>query len=224
MHLTNGLLLSGFKKSGKDTLADFVVNHLSKEGVEVKKYALAYKLKKACALVANIPITDLDDQSIKDRILPQPLILTEDHVKLMFETFKIPLPEDALALHCGRPMESLRMLMQYGGTEVLRSTNPDIHCMKTLEVIEKEKPRFFIVSDNRFFNEIEFFNNCQKIFVNRRAVEPEVTPKLHLSERMMFEIRDQIENVDNNGTLAEFEERATKVAQEVSLFIKNNNL
>lgn len=223
LNLKNGLLLSGFKGSGKDTLADMVIREISKQGVNVKKYALAYRLKQASALMASRSIADLDDRVEKERIFESPLVITDEMVDTIFEVFKMKRPNEASA-HVGKEMRSLRHLMQYAGTEIMRSTRPDIHCEKTHEVILKEKPDFFIISDNRFMNEITYFNNCEKVFVDRKSVEPKKTPDLHPSELMMFDIRDNIRNIDNNSTLEAFESNSMEVVNMIANFVIKKNL
>jgi hypothetical protein len=110
--------------------------------------------------------------------------------------------------------------MQFVGTEILRHSSPDIHCIKTMEVVQKEKPDLVLITDCRFFNELEFFKGAEAMFVRRDSAMPELTPELHASEKLMFEIMKTIPNVENNSTLEALEEKAQEIAKRLSAKVR----
>lgn len=65
--MTKIIGISGYAGSGKDTLAEIIINHSSKQW-EVKKYAA--KLKQVASILTGIPAEDFEKQEVKCSNLP----------------------------------------------------------------------------------------------------------------------------------------------------------
>lgn len=213
---TPSILLSGFKKSGKDTFGDILLGHLKEfYKIEGAKYSLAYKLKKACSVISGLPIEYMTDQDLKEKVLDKPINLGQEQIKLMFDMFDVKVPKKVLKSIPDTVHQTTRTLMQFGGTDVLRHASPDIHCIVTQKVIQKEKPQFFLISDCRFHNELKFFGT-EGFFIDRKSAYPALTADLHASEKIMFEIKEKIQNIDNNSTLEALNEQAVRLAEKIA--------
>lgn len=219
--MKNALLLSGFAKSGKDTIAEMIIKHLIKDhGLNAKSYYLAYKLKKTCSVITGLGMEHMTEQSLKELPLAHPLIVGKIELSLCEDKFKIEIPKEIKNKVLGTELTTPRKVMQFVGTEILRHSSPDIHCIKTMEVVKKEKPDLFLITDCRFFNELDYFKSAEALFVRRDSAMPKLTPDLHESEKLMFEIMKTIPNVENNSTLESLESKAKEIAFKLSQKIK----
>jgi len=174
--------IHGFKQSGKDTLADLMVEEFG-----FKKVAFADKLKNALHLLFNVPKQNLwgsDEDKMK---------LTE--VKwTSLNNINRENRQDSTYL-------SVRELMQIFATEVCRTSIPGIW-YEYLDINEQEN---IVVSDVRFDNEAEFLKskNAYVIKVKRKCA----TSTAHESEKgITDDLMDKI--FENNGTLDEFLEKS----------------
>lgn len=211
----NYLLFSGFKGSGKDTFADLVMAELKSLGVDVKKYSLAGKLKEVCCQNAKLPIEYAYDEVLKETILDTPIKFGPKELEATLEAFDVqldPAIKKNLLDATKDGFESMRKSLQFVGTDILRHASADIHCEVTAEQIRKDKVELAIISDCRFFNEIDYFKGSMAFFVHRKAKMPINSPDLHRSEREMFEIMSELPWIDNNDSLEKLKKKAQRLA------------
>jgi hypothetical protein len=201
----------GIKQAGKTTSAEFIKQYLEKYELEYKEMALADKLKDTCAKVFDLQRIAFDDQKYKEI----PFKVFNIETKLTANALYLILKEYG---HCfykhaglfekkgiiGMELKSPRHIAQIVGTEVLRSIgNEDIHCEQL--TLNKE---YNIITDIRFENEFNFFNNKENIrfmplYINRKEAEKEVTENSHASEKEVFKFRDKCIHIDNNKAISD---------------------
>lgn len=219
--MKNALLLSGFAKSGKDTIAEMIISELSSEhNLNAKGYYLAYRLKKTCALLTGLPMSHMTEQSLKEVPFKEPFVLDSLHIAIIEDQFEIKIPQEIVSKVLGRNLIHPRQVMQFVGTEILRHSSADIHCIKTMEVVTKEKPDLFLITDCRFFNELEYFSGSDALFVKRDSAMPVMSDDLHSSEKIMFEIMNTIPNIHNNSTLVDLRSKAKDIANNLAGKVK----
>jgi CBS-domain-containing membrane protein len=211
------ILLSGFKHSGKDTFAELLIKKIPKD----KTYeivALADKLKKTVCDAFGVDYKYAYDQEFKE--VPCELIMTEDTSRKILNTFGSD-NNDLILKHVGKKFPTVRVALQYVGTEVLRDLSQDIHCEELDKDIIRNKKDITIITDSRFINEMNYFQdkylNTRAFFVKRDKVIPENTPDLHKSEKEMFDVikLEGIRLIENNSSLDELKTKAQEVAKEL---------
>jgi hypothetical protein len=165
--------LAGFKGSGKDTVAAYLIKE---HGFERK--AFADPLKRSVAALFDIPFADVDKYKNDDYIGVE--------IRQISEVVKFL---------------SFREILQRYGTEAHRDVfGQDFWLDYTLPVQGFYPGRAIVVTDVRFRNEAERVRELGGFmwFVDRMEVRPPY--ELHPSEVYDFEV-DTI--VHNNGTLEE---------------------
>lgn len=194
--------LSGVKTSGKSTAADIIKNMIN-----AQESALADKLKNSCVKAFGLDRNQFDAQELKEVEFGRPMMVTRTVLETILTEFNIaPEKADDLRELEGAMLKSPRHIAQFVGTEILRSLgNPDIHC-DNVELFNGTT----IISDMRFPNEFEYFNNREDIdfiplYVARNEAEIQVTSDSHPSETSVFLFKDKCTRLDNNGTIAQLE-------------------
>ncbi len=170
--------IHGFKQSGKDTLADLLVEEFGFE-----KIAFADRLKNALNTIFNVPKEDLwgsDDDKKK--------LTSVKWNSLVGLSREDRFDEEYL---------NIRELMQIFATEICRSYIPGIW----YEFLKIKQGENIVISDVRFENEAIFLRskNAHLIKVKRN----DVYSSEHLSEKGIDD--DLMDKVFlNNGSLEEF--------------------
>lgn len=206
--------LAGVKTSGKSTVAEILKKII---GGNILESALADKLKNTSAEVFNLPRDYFDRQDIKEVPLSGgPIILTADHIFDILWKFNVKMDQSEFTEKysniIGTELETPRKIAQIVGTEVLRATgDEDIHC-KNMPMNEEG---ITIVSDLRFPNEFEYFENAEDVnfiplYIKRDVAEAQVTENSHASETSVFKFTDKCNEIPNNGTLENLEEQLTR--------------
>ena len=198
---------TGVKESGKTTAFEAI----KKKYPQVEEVMLAKKLKDTCAEVLGIPRNYFDDQAFKEVLLDNPVYLSEDLVKGLYESYDLTVDyEQFVRPHIGKLLHTPREAAQYVGTEVLRAVDPDIHCNAAIKFVP-DAP-VYIVTDMRFWNEFDFFNGNSEIefssfYIQNNKAEAKLGPNPHASEKFVLEIGKKCEyKIANDGTnLSPFE-------------------
>ena len=218
--------LAGVKESGKSTAANMLKVMLR----DVHEVAFADKLKNVAAEVFYVPRLSFDDQRVKEKSLDHPRILDADHIAQiihMFNANEKATPEVIKKLEglVGMVLDTPRKIAQIVGTEILRLLGTDIHC----ENVVLDQSKINIVSDLRFENEFEFFNNKEDIkfiplYISRDMAEAKVGPDSHSSETSVFLFNQKCIEIDNNHSLLYTANQLRNVLERNMLIIDGNSL
>lgn len=218
--------LVGVKTSGKSTVAD-IIKKVTDNAIES---ALADKLKEAASFTFNLKRAAFDDQRYKEvpfKVFNLKKTLTNSSIGSVLEFFNIYLDRreiDSMYDIIGMELKTPRHIAQIIGTEILRACgDEDIHC-KNVKLNEKG---ITIISDVRFPNELEYFKNNPEfnfipLYIAREVAENKVTPDSHISERLVFGMKEQCHVIDNNGPIAYTKDQVIAVLK--TLNVINHNL
>lgn len=191
---------SGWKKSGKDTASDLLVNDF-----RFKKVSFATPLKDMVCNLYNIPRNYLDDQSLKEFPLSQyPANPQDKYSDMIIDFLQKEFKKDEKGVLCWTP-RALAILE--GSTK--RSVSSSFWVQQALSQIEIDT--LAVIADMRYKSEArqvrEYANRIGVksliIRVNRFDTSPSVDP----SERDMDDYNDFDSIVENKGTLEEFQEK-----------------
>lgn len=214
----------GPKGSGKDTVAKLY------PGLK-GKIPFAGPLKEICSDVFGIPMHEWEDQDLKEeffevQINPGDI---EAIVGLMDNYIHIPggcLPDvcDMMYDHEGKVLRSRREILQYVGTEMIRSVSPDWHCRAAFsDAYLKDKfshvdirDGVFAVTDCRFLNELEYLkanHTCEFFYVVRPEAEERLAAATHQSETEIIEVFRAANPtvIENHGTLEDLKAEVAKL-------------
>ena len=183
--------IHGFKQSGKDTLADLLV-----EEYGFQKIAFADKLKEALALIFSIPREDLwgsDEQKRKKSTV------------LWSELQGIDRPQKDYP-----DVLSIRELMQIFATEVCRDKIPGIW----YRYLELPPGKNYVVSDLRFQNEALFLKEKSAILI--KVSRPSALSTNHASEAGLEDsLLDH--HLSNDASLENFYDNARNLFSEIGI-------
>ena len=210
--------ITGVMASGKSTTSNFIKMVVP----QAKEVSLAGTLKDACSKAFNLARTDLDDPKKKNEKFKINKYLSQEALESVFEKFGVKFDYDKhIRKHLNKIMESPRQIMQYVGTEVLRSVRPDIHCWAAHEKMKGED--FCIVPDMRFLNEFEFFRGLEEIrfysvYIENKREENKVSENAHSSEKEIFKVIKRAGyTIDNNGVISDLDRNVIKFLKEVNI-------
>ncbi len=197
--------ISGRKHSGKSTL--------SKEFFDrnVIKISFADSLKEYCAKLYNFPHEWTLSQEHKEMILGIPYIWNEEKCKELSIIVNENLVFDGKEVE----FKTIRYMLQYIGTEVLRRHDNDFHVKKTLERIDENKN--YCLDDTRFPNELNLISDKFKTVKIRVERYYEKQPNEHDSESALDNYKGWDYVIDNNGTLDDLKVHAKKIVDEMKL-------
>lgn len=216
------LAISGWKRSGKDTLANYLIE---KEGF--KRISFADPLKDSVSKEFNIPREYLDDPKFKEKPLLNMPVDPQDDFSRMVANFLVlefrnakgnqeVIKSSGLYLknksnpYILMPKEQLywtpRALAILKGS-VNRSVSSDYWVKRAIDEIHSSKDSSkdsFVISDLRYKTEAKqlkevFGDNVTFIRVNRFADSPSLDP----SERDLDDFKFEY-TIDNTGSLEEF--------------------
>jgi hypothetical protein len=117
----------------------------------------------------------------------------------------------------GKVLHSPRQIAQYVGTEVLRTYEPDIHCLAAANAVTK---RVGVVTDMRFPNEYSFFKErypkFYPVYIENMAAEIAASKDTHPSEAYLKELAKKAPfKISNNSSLAEFQKLVKEVVGKI---------
>lgn len=193
------LALSGKKKSGKDTIANFLVKDHG-----FKKLSLATPLKDLIVKVFKIDKDLLYNENKKDEHLDYFITIDYHHLdkirEIVSEEWGFPIDyetrENIEEFH-GKEIKTPRQLMQTIGTDLIRKhIRDDVFIVLLLEQIKKtERP--IVIADARLQNERETLLSVGAILglVKRDIIKNEDD---HISENDLGEEDEYDLIVDNN--------------------------
>lgn len=179
--------ITGFARSGKDTLAQYIQETCP----QYQKHAFAKPLKELCARVFGLSLASFEDKS-KDCELARQIAIDDFLPQLEAET-ALCLP--VLGLVARTPREVLK----YVGTQYVRSTNPKYW----VEAHERTAPDHCIATDLRFANEERSVRKRGgRIIKTVRGTHLGRMHDMHESEAYVPEIEPDLLLVSHNDDLA----------------------
>lgn len=216
--------LAGVKTSGKSTVANIIKALLTEN---VKESALADKLKNTCSEVFDIPREYFDNQALKELDLSHFRVLDLNAIEQILIKFKVNPTNDLLQTYMtrgieGSILESPRKIAQIVGTEILREAgDEEIHCKN----VELNNNGITIISDIRFPNELNYFNNLPNtifipLYVQRDEAEKKIDENSHSSEKMIFTFSNRCIKLSNNSNLYDLKNQVGKILLEKGLNVQ----
>lgn len=199
------ICIAGLKNSGKDSVAKmleyllnapkpfrtyFWYNIFKKWSGKWTITAFAKPLKQTLSIILNVPLKWLDDRSVKENMYVDLRDLRLIDGWLLDENDILSENKFSKLIKSGEPLTgylSIRQLMQYYGTNVIRRFLGD----KTwiYATLNKCENKNIIISDLRFkveYNEVKI-NDGVVIYIER----PECVPGSHSSEREVLDMKEQ---------------------------------
>lgn len=199
--------LTGAKGGGKTTSFGII----QAEFPTVQEITLANRLKNASAEVLGILRSHFDDPAVKEKEMATPVTLNEENVTKIIEFFDYKADfELHVRPHMNKVLHTPRQVAQYVGTEILRNVDEQIHCKGA--VLGLPEDGIFVVTDMRFWNEFNFFNDNPDVdfyplYISNNHAEAKAAGDNHPSERYVLEIAKRCQRIDNNGSLAALQEQ-----------------
>ena len=215
--------INGKKRSGKDALAK-LMKRIDPEQVYIYKFA--QPIKEAIGygfLKLHLPISyaDLDGESNYDRerlefSLDQTFdIMDYANQYLGLDIDKVWLMEKLTELGDETSQTfSIRLLLQYYGTEIGRHTNPDIwvDLAKDVCVSKDTLHDFVLITDTRFPNEVDMIRSIGGEIIQVVRDSSTINNDTHASENSLANLVPDIV-IDNNGTIEELDAKALNIIE-----------
>ena len=201
--MTKVILISGYKRSGKDFVAKLLAEKLHAQGFTVDIQSFATPLKQVVASTFDITLDQLDDYKN-----------AEDDVLCHIDNAKI---------HHNLHTISIRKILQRFGTEAMKPVfGANVWSTHMKDRIEQSTANYIIIPDYRFdeeYNYLSKFNfEYPVMFQTLQIVNNNVVPKdIHSSESLPTRPSDYlIDNTAQDTTIIE------KVVQYVSLLTEGS--
>lgn len=190
---TNLVCFAGRKQSGKTTLANWLI---AEHGFE--RISFAQPLKEAVSTLYDLPFYLMNDPVFKASIFKDPFYWNDEKASQLEEYFN--LPKNSLD-RTPKEFFSLRNILQYIGTNVLRNYDYDFHIKELEKIINKNYNKKYVIDDCRFANELKILRkkNAICIFIIRPS---NFEYSNHESETSLD--RFDIEYYMNDSSLDEF--------------------
>lgn len=194
---------SGKALVGKDTAADYMVSHCGWD----KKTGFAYNLKEACSSIFNLEMHKFTTQEGKCSKLEHPLMVDCEIIKSvvgwMQRTHDVAVEDVDYGSLLGKVLHTPRDILQFVGTEVMRSYVADYHIdVVVSNLLSDEK---IVVADVRFENEAEGILNAGGFLVRierpleLREMHGVVVDTNHPSETSLDGWENWSYRIQNNG-------------------------
>lgn len=194
--------LCGAKYAGKTS----TFNILKELNPAIQEITLAKQMKKVCSRVFSLPMRFFDDPSLKEAQLTQPVYLSTTILEALLIAYNLPLKRDLYRKHVGKTLDTPRRILQYVGTEFLRTIELQIHCRVANDSL-KSDTKVAVVTDIRFPDEREFFekhsSNFMMVYVRNTKAENVANTDTHASEKYLTDLKLNALIIDNDGTLAD---------------------
>lgn len=196
--------VSGPSQSGKDTLADYLIQAKGWKG----KVSFAGNLKEMCKAIFSLTEEDVNTQEGKRRVLPDPVEITKGNLGSIFFWMSqthahTPISEEAkrkVTGLVGTKLETPRRILQFVGTEICRELIPSYH----VDVVRKacSGEGNWIITDVRYHNEADFVVDSlggAVVRINRPSVEKDDSlDRSHISEVSMNSWSGFLDTIDND--------------------------
>lgn len=192
------ILLSGWKGSGKDTAADYLVANYG-----FKRISFAGALKDMVSEQYNVPRNYMDDRDLKEAPLPQYPVVSKDQFASHVNGFMAG--EHKSDFHTPRSLCILE-------GSVKRSVNPGYWIERAFKNVDPNGK--YVISDCRFHNEISGVARASgqsplTVRINRFDSTTSVDPSERDLDNYPFDVV-----VENKGTVEELQTTLAKIIKE----------
>jgi hypothetical protein len=224
--------ITGCKQAGKTTAANMLKELFEQEVIE---RPLAGFLKLVCSLVFDIELLAFEDPNRKEKEFHDPIRLDLNHLRNLYYFFKTDCRIEDCIPHMNRVFWTPRQVLQYVGTEIIRSKSTNAHSKQLLNRIgpELSEKKVFVIPDMRFIDEVEYFTNLNEhgpmfflLAIHNKEAEMKGASDSHASEKEYGTIRAHYPciHVDNNGTFEDLRNNLKQAIQEINNGILKSSL
>lgn len=208
------LLVSGKMGSGKDTIANPLVQELWPDG-KIIRMAYADALRDEINHAIDVMRTDLPYRSKIERTRRDLDCNLNEATRLM-ELLNDPANDD-LSLEAHQHVPVIRTALQYWGTQVRRDRDPDywVDKMETriIDVLDNDPNAVVVITDGRFPNEVDLIHRLNGVVVrldidrdvqvrriqDRDGITPDPAKLDHVSETALDDYDGFDARVDVSG-------------------------
>ena len=196
--------IGGKLESGKDTLADYLVDNYG-----YKKMAFADNLKQICMKVFGLTHDQCYTTEGKFKKFQEPMVLFNDDVAEIIiwlrNTNNLNITDEIILKmnsFVGKEFDSPRTVLQFVGTEIMRDcVDPDIHAKTVFNQIEREGLKNVIIADARFANERKIIKERGGKLVLIDCVQTRDQESTHRSETGLGQPSDYHVTIVNDKAL-----------------------
>jgi hypothetical protein len=207
----------GFKaKRGKDTAVDSIIESRGGQ-YDIRRYAFADALREEVEGAAfDRWVQDYPNVPYNTALKTSPLAVAHN----LCLSLGLPF-DDAAVVEPSYPLTKQRALYQWFGTEHRRSKDPFYWVRKLRTRIESDNPKFALISDVRFRNELAYIRSVEgyTVKVDRPSHEDTLTSgqQSHASEVELDSAPADVwtHTLYNMGTLEDFKLRAVGLFDEI---------
>lgn len=176
--------ITGFKGSGKDTFASYVL----KENPGFVRVAFADTLKDLVSKVFSLDRNLLDDPQGKDTLFETPITI-DAHLTMLIAATGLNLQPKGLLAH------SAREVLQFVATDYIREVSPDYWLVKGMDKVRELRGRgcHILITDVRFENEAQLLRDQGGKIISIRRLARKMTVDAHVSEQGLSEASIDLE-------------------------------
>lgn len=221
------IVLTGRKRTGKDTLADITMAKSNE--ANVSKFALADWFKHALSNVFKLPIDKFYSEE-KDAILDTPIVIT----KALMDRLMVVLNENdvkhgyvmfSTSKWIGRQINSIRELLIWFGSEVVRNNlGGEYHCEVTYKKMQDASRKsitnynILILTDARFLEQSKFFKDRYEhsyaVLIKRPGLDESNDPTETANDN--FPTGYFFDTIINDGTLEDYEKKISQTLERIN--------
>jgi hypothetical protein len=198
--------ITGVKRSGKDSIAGYLLAHLPNS----QRVAFGDFLKTEAAL--SLASDYFFTKKLK--------VSSREELDIIFNNYYSEMHSDEIDERTGLAVkENYRLLLQWWGTDYRRNMFSKDYWISRLvehvETIKTEETTYVIVPDVRFINEAEFIIKNDGLVI--KVERPSDAPKdSHVSETELDHIEVST-TIGNSGTLADLEQQVVEFIEKYQL-------
>ncbi len=218
--------LNGNAKSGKDTVADYLIEHHKWDG----KFSYARNLKDMCKHIFRLSEFQVAEQEGKKEPFAEPITFNHTHLgavltwmcrthsKISFSSEEEKRTTYAkLTSNLGRPLSTPREILQLVGTDICRTVYPNYH----IEVLLNSLPDKgnIVVTDVRYENEAGAVRDLGGKILRL------IRPDLNLSSDMYKHSSEcALNDWDGFTAIISNDQDLSSLYEKVNNFLEENNL
>lgn len=196
------IAISGYSGSGKARATQIALS-LFPQAVQLN---FGSHLKDILSQSFEIDLLYFNLSQVKDRDFEDPIYLTAEMLDKTLRLYGIEAEYHDFKKFIGKMIYTPRELMEFMGTEVLRSFDPEIHITTAFRVAPKADQ--YIIGDLRFLVELEYLRanskTLQVLHVDNEQANNAAAKRKSIAEREISKISKIALHVDNNGTEESF--------------------
>lgn len=201
------IALSGSKGSGKTTTFD-IIKELRPDVIEV---TFAGKLKEVCSEVFNIPLETFHRPDLKEVPFKRPIIISSRNLLDCVSAYGESISLEQLGKQSQTEIETPRKLLQFIGTDVLRSIDDNILINDAIRSLPNSG--LFVVTDVRMNNEFDILSKlgADIYHVDNDKAEVYASKDSHPSERERLLFKDKCIKISNNRTFEDLRKQVEEI-------------